>query len=52
MLFRPARRFSGTPIDLLSVKMGGCAYERGADGRIMHTLTSPPVVSVDAIAPG
>lgn len=44
--------FSGTPSDLLPVEMGRCAFERGDDGRIVHTLTSPSAMRVGIVAAG
>jgi hypothetical protein len=44
--------FSGTPSDLLPMEMGRCAFERGDDGRIVHTLTSPSAMRVAIVAAG
>jgi hypothetical protein len=37
--------FSGTPSDLLPISLGTCGYEKGADGKMVHTLTDPAVTS-------
>jgi hypothetical protein len=42
--------FSGTPSDLLPVEMGPCVFERGDDGRIVHTLTNPSVMVRTALS--
>lgn len=41
--------FSGTPSNLLPVELGECRYERGDDGRILTTLTSPSVCMLDLL---
>lgn len=41
--------FSGTPSNLLPVELGECCYERGDDGKILTTLTSPQVCSIDLL---
>jgi hypothetical protein len=45
MLFGKRIGFSGTPSDILPRELGGCNYERGSDGRVIHYLTSPSVVT-------
>jgi len=45
MLFGKRIGFSGTPSDILPRELGGCNYERGSDGRVIHYLTSPTVAS-------
>ena len=46
---------SGTPSVLLPIEhrieFGQCNFEEGDDGRIMHTLTSPRVVSCELMPP-
>lgn len=37
--------FSGTPSDLLPLELGKCNYEKGSDGKMVHFLTSPIIVS-------
>ena len=49
MLFARRLGFSGTPSALLPVEFGQCHYEKGADGRVLHTLTSEAVVSAHAL---
>jgi hypothetical protein len=44
--------FSGTPSNLLPVELGECCFEEGDDGRILRTLTSPQIVSIDLMATG
>ena len=44
MLFGRRIGFSGTPSDILPRELGGCHYERGSDGQVVHYLTSPRVV--------
>ena len=47
MLFGHQRLgFSGTPSDMLPMDFGTCGYERGSEGKMLHVLTSPEVVSV------
>lgn len=38
--------FSGTANDLTPMAMGPCRFERGSEGRIIHVLTDPKVVSM------
>ena len=45
MLFSRRIGFSGTPSDLLPLDLGRCGYERGSDGKMLHVLTDPEVVS-------
>ena len=45
LLFRNRIGFSGTPSNLLPIDLGDCQYEPGSDGKIIHTLTNPLVVS-------
>ncbi len=44
MLFGRRIGFSGTPSDILPQELGGCQYERGSDGKVVHYLTSPSIV--------
>lgn len=46
MLFSKRIGFSGTPSDLLPSDLGRCGYEKGSDGKVLHTLTDPSIVSV------
>jgi hypothetical protein len=32
--------FSGTPSDLLPISLGSCGYERGSEGKMIHTHKS------------
>ena len=48
LLFERRFGFSGTPSDLLPVEFGPCVYARGDDARMLATLTSPRIVSLDA----
>ena len=45
IVFQRRIGFSGTPSDLLPISLGQCGYERGADGKMIHTLTDPAVTS-------
>ena len=45
-LFARRAGFSGTPSDLLPLDLGTCGYERGTDGKMLHVLSQPDVVSV------
>ena len=45
ILFKTRLAFSGTPSNLLPRDLGVCQYEPGSEGRIVHTLTSPDVVT-------
>lgn len=51
MLFSKKIGFSGTPSDILPLELGSCQYERGSDGRVIHYLTNPSVVSILEIPP-
>jgi hypothetical protein len=44
--------FSGTPSNLLPVELGECCFEEGDDGRILRTLTSPSISSVNVLSTG
>lgn len=48
LLFERRFGFSGTPSDLLPVEFGPCVYARGDDARMLATLTSPRIVTLDA----
>ena len=53
MLFTHHRiGFSGTPSDLLPLDLGRCGYEVGSDGKMLHVLTDPIVMSVEFQPPG
>lgn len=45
LLFQQRFAFSGTPSELLPLELGGCGYEKGSDGLIVHTMTDPGIVS-------
>eukprot|EP00941_MAST-03F_sp_MAST-3F-sp1_P005039 g5039.t1 len=45
LLFKQRFGFSGTPSDLLPVELGKCNYEKCSDGKMIHFLTNPSVVS-------
>ena len=40
LLFRERLGFTGTPSELLPMKMGKCGFAEGAEGEMVHTLTS------------
>lgn len=52
MMFERRIGFSGTPSDLLPIELGHCAYERGTDGELIHTLTNPAVMSYQVVDNG
>ena len=52
MLFSKRIGFSGTPSDLLPLDLGRCGYEKGSDGKVLHTLTDPRIVNVYYTEPG
>ena len=52
MLFSHRLGFSGTPSDLLPLDLGHCGYERGSDGKMLHVLTEPAVMSIQRTGPG
>ena len=43
IIFQNTVGFSGTPSDLLPISLGSCGYERGSEGKMIHTLTNPAV---------
>lgn len=45
IMFQRRIGFSGTPSDLLPYELGKCDYEPGTDGKLLHTLTSPLIMS-------
>ncbi|GAB5356506.1 hypothetical protein AAMO2058_000295800 [Amorphochlora amoebiformis] len=49
ILFPRRLGFSGTPSDLLPIELDKCKYEKGSEGRILHTLVSKKVVSYELI---
>ena len=51
LLFSRRIGFSGTPSDILPLELGSCQYERGSDGKVVHFLTSPEIISAVKIAP-
>lgn len=52
LVFGTRLGFSGTPSNLLPVDFGACVFEEGDDGKILSTLTSSSVVSLDCLRPG
>jgi hypothetical protein len=50
LLFERRIGFSGTPSQLLPLELGKCHYEGGSDGKMLHILTDPEVVSVKKVA--
>ena len=52
MLFGRRIGFSGTPSDIVPLELGGCQYERGSDGRVVHYLLSPLVMDTVMLSTG
>jgi hypothetical protein len=52
IMFGTRLGFSGTPSNLLPEELKPCHYEKGDDGRMIHYLTQPSVVSVEYMHPG
>ena len=52
LVFKRRLGFSGTPSNLLPVEFGTCCFEKGDDGKILRTLTSPTVASIDILESG
>ena len=52
MLFGRRLGFSGTPSDLLPLDLGQCGYEAGSEGKMLHVLTDPHVVSIELARAG
>ena len=52
MLFGRRIGFSGTPSDLLPLDLGKCGYEKGSEGKMLHVLTDPSVMSTQALEGG
>jgi len=52
MLYSRRLGFSGTPSDLLPLELGECTYEEGSDGKMVHFLTSPSVMSYEEVEDG
>jgi hypothetical protein len=53
MLFGDARiGFSGTPSDLLPLDLGRCGYEKGSEGKMLHVLADPRVMSTQSVQSG
>jgi hypothetical protein len=52
VLFSRRLGFSGTPSDLLPLELGECSYEEGSDGKMVHFLTSPNVMSYEEVEGG
>ena len=51
MLFKKRLAFSGTPSDLLPLELGKCQYEKGSDGKMLHYLSSPEIMSQEELEP-
>eukprot|EP01052_Picozoa_sp_SAG31_P000388 SAG31_NODE_12_length_38498_cov_21.161671_4_plen_376_part_00 len=51
-LFTRRVGFSGTPSDLIPLEFGKCNFEEGDDAKIIHTLTSPSIMSHTMIEEG
>ena len=49
LLFKQRLGFSGTPSDMLPVELGKCHYEPGSDGKMIHLLDSPEVVTYEVL---
>ena len=49
LIFQRRLGFSGTPSDLLPVELGRCQYRKGDDGRMLHYLSSPAIMSLQAL---
>ena len=45
IIFTYRMGFSGTPSDLLPIELGKCNYELGSDGKMVHVMNNPQVVS-------
>ena len=43
-MFQKRIGFTGTPSDLLPAGLGKCKFAEGAEGEIVHTLTSPTIM--------
>ena len=52
ILFGRRIGFSGTPSDIVPLELGGCQYERGSDGRVVHYLLSPRIMSTVTVEHG
>ena len=49
LVFKQRLGFSGTPSNLIPVEFGACCFEKGDDGKILRTLTSPIIASLDVL---
>ena len=49
ILFGRRIGFSGTPSDLLPVDLGSCGFAEEDEGLILHTLSSPEIVSLQNV---
>jgi hypothetical protein len=49
ILFGTRLGFSGTPSDLLPNALYPCGFELGSEGKVIHTLSHPGVVTVDCL---
>jgi hypothetical protein len=52
ILFGRRIGFSGTPSDIVPLELGGCQYERGSDGRVVHYLLSTSVMDTVSLPTG
>jgi hypothetical protein len=52
MVFTFRMGFSGTPSDLLPIELGKCNYELGSDGKMVHVMNNPQVVSCHFVDSG
>lgn len=52
MMFQRRVGFSGTPSDLLPLELGQCGYEKGSDGRMLHVVTDPEVMTCTLVPVG
>jgi hypothetical protein len=52
LVFKQRLGFSGTPSNLIPVEFGSCCFEKGDDGKILRTLTSPAIASLDVLEGG
>lgn len=50
LLFSQRMGFSGTPSDLMPIELGKCFYEKGSDGKVIHTLTNSKVVTYEIMS--
>lgn len=51
ILFGTRLGFSGTPSSLLPTELQPCQFEAGSEGKIIHTLTNPDIVTCESTGP-